>query len=69
MRSASDRARLDELNREGAVLAGEIEGIEAAMVQANARIAKAEANAAAEVERGKRREVVCRSSAHNAGTT
>jgi hypothetical protein len=58
MGSMKDRARLDELNREGAVLAGEIEGIEAAIAQAKARIAEAEANAAAEVERGKQREVV-----------
>jgi hypothetical protein len=58
MDSASDRARLDELNQDGAILAGEIEGLEAAIVQTNARIAEAEANAAAEVERGKRREVV-----------
>jgi hypothetical protein len=58
MGSASDRARLDELNREGAILAGEIESIEAAIVQAKARIAEAEANAAVEAERGKRREVV-----------
>jgi hypothetical protein len=57
MGSASDRARLDELNREGAILAGEIEGLEAALAQAKARIAEAEANAAAEVDRGKRREV------------
>jgi hypothetical protein len=58
MGSASDRARLDELNRQGAILAGEIEGLEAALAQAKARIAEAEANAAAEVDRGKRREVV-----------
>jgi hypothetical protein len=58
MGSASDRARLDELNREGAILAGEIEGLEVAIVQTKARIAEAEANAAAEVDRGKRREVV-----------
>lgn len=58
MGSAPDRARLDELNREGAILAGEIEGLEAAIAQAKARIAEAEANAAAEVDRGKRWEVV-----------
>jgi hypothetical protein len=58
MGSASDRARLDELNHDGAILAGEIEALEAAIVQAKARIAEAEANAAAEVDRGKRREVV-----------
>jgi hypothetical protein len=58
MGSAKDRARLDELNRDGAILAGEIEGFEAAIAQAKARIAEAEANAAAEVDRGKRREVV-----------
>ena len=57
MGSASDRARLDELNREGAVLAGEIDGLEAAIAQARARMAEAEADAAAEVDRGKRREV------------
>jgi hypothetical protein len=58
MGSASDRARLDGLNHDGAILAGEIEGLEAAILQAKARIAEAEANAAAEVDRGKRREVV-----------
>jgi len=58
MGSASDRTRLDELNRKGAILAGEIESIEAAIVQAKARIADTEASAAAEVERGKRLEVV-----------
>jgi hypothetical protein len=58
MGSENDRAHLDELNREGAILAGEIESLEAAIAQAKARIAEAEANAAAEVDRGKRREVV-----------
>jgi hypothetical protein len=58
MGSAADRARLDELNHDGAILAGEVEGLEAAIAQAKARIAEAEANAAAEVESGKRREVV-----------
>jgi hypothetical protein len=58
MGSSGDRALLDELNREGAILAGEIEGIETAIVQAKARIAEPEANAAAEVDRCKRREVV-----------
>jgi hypothetical protein len=57
MGSAKDRARLDELNQEGAIVVGEIEGIEAAIEQARTRIADAEASAAAEVERGKRREV------------
>jgi hypothetical protein len=58
MGSAEDRARLDELNQESAILAGEIEGIETAVAQAKARIADAQAEAAAEVERNKRREVV-----------
>jgi hypothetical protein len=58
MGSASDRVRLDELNREGAILAGEIEGLEAAIAQAKAKIAEAEAAAISEIERGKRREVV-----------
>jgi hypothetical protein len=58
MGSANDRTRLDGLNHDGAILAGEIEGLEAAIAQAKARIAEAEANAAAEVDRGKRREVV-----------
>src|SRR3954453_15884885 len=58
MGSASDRARLDELNHDGAILAGEIEGLEAAIAQAKARVAEAEADAAAEIDRGKRREVV-----------
>ena len=58
MGSANDRARLDKLNHDGAILAGEIEGLDAAILQAKARIAEAEANAAAEVDRGKRREVV-----------
>jgi hypothetical protein len=57
MGSPDDRARLDELNQGGAILVGEIEGLEAAIAQAKARIAEAEANAVAEVERGKRREV------------
>ena len=58
MGSANDRTRLDGLNHDGAILAGEIEGLDAAILQAKARIAEAEANAAAEVDRGKRREVV-----------
>jgi hypothetical protein len=58
MGSASDRARLDELNQEGAILAGEIEGIEAAIAQARKRSAEAEAAEVAEVEQRKRREVL-----------
>jgi hypothetical protein len=58
MGSANDRARLDKLNQDGAILAGEIEGLDAAILQAKARIAEAEANAAAEIDHGKRREVV-----------
>jgi hypothetical protein len=58
MGSANDRTRLDGLNHDGAILAGEIEGLDAAILQAKARIAEAEANAAAEVDRCKRREVV-----------
>jgi predicted nucleic acid-binding Zn-ribbon protein len=58
MGSSNDRARLDELNQEGAILAGEIEGLEAAITQAKARIAEAETNAAAEADRGKRREIL-----------
>ena len=50
MGSANDRARLDKLNHDGAILAGEIEGLDAAILQAKARIA--------EVDRCKRREVV-----------
>jgi hypothetical protein len=55
MGSAGDRARLDQLNREGGILAGEIEGIETAIAQVQARIAEAEAAAAFEAEREKRR--------------
>jgi hypothetical protein len=58
MGSPDDRARLDELNQEGAILAGQIEGLEAAISQAKALIAEAETNAAAEVDRRKRREVL-----------
>ena len=58
MGSANDRARLDKLNHDGAILAGEIEGLEAAIAQTRARMAEAEADAAAEVDRRKRREVV-----------
>ena len=49
---------MPERNHDSAILAGEIDGVEAAIAQAKARIAEAEANAAAEVDRGKRREVL-----------
>jgi hypothetical protein len=55
MGSAEDRVRLDQLNQEGGILAGEIEGIEAAITQVQARIAEVEAAAVLEVEREKRR--------------
>ena len=54
MGSGEDRARLDQLNREGGILAGEIEGIEAAIAQVQARITETEAAAVFEAEREKR---------------
>jgi hypothetical protein len=57
MGSAKDRARLDELNQKGAIVIGEIEGLEAAIEQAKTRIADAEAAAANKIECRKRREV------------
>jgi chromosome segregation ATPase len=58
MGSADDRARLDQLNREGAVLSGEIESIEAAIAEVQARVADAKASAALDADRQKRQEVV-----------
>ena len=55
MGSAEDRVRLDQLNQEGGILAGEIEGIETAIAQVQARIVDAQAAAASEAEREKRR--------------
>jgi len=60
MGSAEDRARLDQLNRDGAVLFGEIESIEAAIAEAHARIATLKNTAAVEAERQRRREIVRR---------
>jgi hypothetical protein len=57
MGSADDRTRLDQLNQEGAILSGEIEGIEAAISDIQTRIANASADAAIQAERQKRREV------------
>jgi predicted nucleic acid-binding Zn-ribbon protein len=57
MGSVEDRARLDQLNKEGAILSDEIEGIEAAINDAQTRIANAKANATIEAEHQKRREV------------
>jgi hypothetical protein len=58
MGSADDRAQLDQLNREGAVLSGEIESIEAAIAEVQARIADAKASAALDADRQKRQEIV-----------
>jgi chromosome segregation ATPase len=58
MGSADDRARLDQLNQEGAVLSGEIESIEAAIADVQTRIADAKAAAALDAEQQKRQEVV-----------
>jgi hypothetical protein len=58
MGSADDRARLDQLNREGAILSGEIESIEVAIADAQARIADAKASAALDADRQKRQEIV-----------
>jgi len=57
MGSADDRARLDHLNQEGAILAGEIESIEAAIVTVKIKIADAEAAVEREAEQEKRREI------------
>jgi hypothetical protein len=57
MGSADDRTRLDQLNQEGAILSGEIESVEVALTEAKARIANAQADAAIEAERQKRREI------------
>ena len=57
MGSADDRASLDQLNQEGAILFGEIESIEAALTEAQARIANARADAAIEAELQKRQEI------------
>jgi hypothetical protein len=58
MGSATDRARLDQLNQEGAVLSGEVESIEAAIVAVKAQIADAEAEVAREAERERKQEIV-----------
>jgi predicted nucleic acid-binding Zn-ribbon protein len=57
MGSADDRTRLDQLNQEGAILSGEIQGIEAAISDIQTRISNASADAVIEAERQKRREV------------
>jgi hypothetical protein len=57
MGSADDRTRLDQLNQEGAILSGEIEGIEAAISDIQTRISNASADAAIEAERQKRLEI------------
>jgi hypothetical protein len=58
MGSADDRVRLDQLNQEGAVLSGEIESIEAAIAEVQARIADAKAAAELDADRQKRQEIV-----------
>jgi predicted nucleic acid-binding Zn-ribbon protein len=58
MGSEGDRARLDQLNHDGAILLGEIESIEAAIAEVQARIANANAAAALEAERQKREATV-----------
>jgi hypothetical protein len=58
MGSEGDRARLDQLNQEGAILSGEIESIEAAIAEVQARIANAKAAAALEAEKQKRQAIV-----------
>jgi hypothetical protein len=58
MGSADDRTRLDQLNHEGAILSGELESIEAAIAEAQARIANAKAAAAIDAERQKREATV-----------
>jgi hypothetical protein len=58
MGSEGDRARLDQLNHEGAILSGEIESLEAAITDAQTRIADARAAAALEAERQKRQAIV-----------
>ena len=58
MGSADDRARLDQLNHEGAILSGELESIEAAIAEVQARIANAKAAAALEAEKQKRQAIV-----------
>ena len=57
MGSAADRARLNQLNQEGAVLSGEVEGIEAAITAVKAQIADAEAEVAREAERERKQEI------------
>jgi predicted nucleic acid-binding Zn-ribbon protein len=58
MGSAEDRARLDQLNQEGAVLSGEVEGIEAAIAEVQVRAAAAKRAAAMEADRQKRQGLV-----------
>jgi hypothetical protein len=58
MGSADDRARLNQLNQEGAILLGEIESIEAAITDVQTRIANANAAAALEAEHKKREATV-----------
>jgi hypothetical protein len=60
MGSTEDRARLDTLNQEGAILSGEIESIEIAIAEAQASVAAAKNTAAIEAERQKRQAVVQR---------
>jgi hypothetical protein len=58
MGSAEDRARLNQLNQEGAVLSGEIESIEAAIAEVQVRVAAAKRAAAMEADRQKRQGLV-----------
>ena len=54
MGSEDHRARLDQLNQEGAILSGEIESIEAAIAEVQAQIIAAKTAAAVEADRQKR---------------
>ncbi|SRR6266446_317363 len=58
MGSTGDRAQLDQLNQEGAILSGEIESIEFAIAEAQAWVAATENTAAIEAERQKRHQIV-----------
>jgi hypothetical protein len=52
------RKQLDALNLEGATLAGEIQALEAAVVEANSRLADAKAAQSRVVDEGRAREVL-----------
>ena len=58
MGSEDDRARLDQLNQEGATLSGEIESIEAAIAVVQAQITAAKTAAAMEADRQKKEALV-----------